>query len=200
MWKGTQWARNQTPNQQILPPLRHPTNEDHRADSAEEKAELFLKTFFPPPTKASLEDIDSQEYPDPISLNPITRGEIKRAIEKAPLKKAPGNDAIPNQVLKLIYREIAPVLYTLFNSSLHLGYYPKAYKESITIILKKPGKDNYSSPKAYRPIALLNTLGKLQESIIANRIMALAEIHDLLPTTHGRQKASIDRPRDPLSD
>jgi hypothetical protein len=37
--------------------------------------------------------------------------------------------------------------------------------------------------KAYRPIALLNTLEKVLEKIVAYRISALAEEHGLLPTT-----------------
>ena len=43
---------------------------------------------------------------------------------------------------------------------------------------------NYTSPKSYRPIALLNTLGKALESILVTRISYLMEIYDLLPSTH----------------
>ena len=50
--------------------------------------------------------------------------------------------------------------------------------------LKKPGKEDYTIPKAYRPIALLNTLGKTLESIVAKKITYLAEKHRLLPDTH----------------
>ena len=38
-------------------------------------------------------------------------------------------------------------------------------------------------PKAYRPVALLNTLGKLLEAIVARQILYLAEQHNLLPKT-----------------
>jgi hypothetical protein len=41
----------------------------------------------------------------------------------------------------------------------------------------------YDVAKAYRPIALLNTLGKVLEKIVARRVSALAEEHNLLPTT-----------------
>jgi hypothetical protein len=33
-------------------------------------------------------------------------------------------------------------------------------------VLRKPGKPDYSLPGAYRPISLLNTLGKLLEAVI----------------------------------
>jgi hypothetical protein len=49
-------------------------------------------------------------------------------------------------------------------------------------------------PKAYRPIALLNTIGKLMDSIIARRISYATEAHQLLPSTHigGRKGRSVD--------
>jgi hypothetical protein len=61
-------------------------------------------------------------------------------------------------------------------------------------VIRKPQKDDYTTPKAYRPIALLNTIGKLMEGIIARRISYITEIHQLLPGTHigGRKGRSID--------
>lgn len=50
-------------------------------------------------------------------------------------------------------------------------------------MLRKPGKADYSNPSAYRPIALLNTLGKTLESVIASRIRETAESYGLLPDT-----------------
>ena len=49
------------------------------------------------------------------------------------------------------------------------------------VFLRKPGKSDYTNPAAYRPIALLNTLGKVLESIIATRLKDIAEKHSLLP-------------------
>jgi ribonuclease HI len=71
-----------------------------------------------------------------------------------------------------------------FNQSLRLGYCPAHFRESITVVLRKPGKDNYTAPKAYRPIALLNTIGKAMDAVIARRLSYLAETHHMLPATH----------------
>ena len=49
------------------------------------------------------------------------------------------------------------------------------------MVLRKPGKPDYSDPAAYRPIALLNTIGKVLEAIVARRISDLAEDANLLP-------------------
>ncbi len=43
------------------------------------------------------------------------------------------------------------------------------FKDSVSVVIPKPGKPSYSTPKAFRPIVLLNTLGKLIEKMIANR-------------------------------
>ncbi|KAI3527139.1 zinc knuckle [Colletotrichum filicis] len=57
------------------------------------------------------------------------------------------------------------------------------------VVLRKLGKDNYIVPKVYRPIALLNTVGKIMDAIIARRLSYFAEIHRLLLDSHmGRRR------------
>jgi len=43
------------------------------------------------------------------------------------------------------------------------------------VIILKPGKPSYSAPKAFRPIALLNTVGKLIKKMLSNHIQ-----HDMI--------------------
>lgn len=50
--------------------------------------------------------------------------------------------------------------------------------------MQKPHKDDYSVTKAYRPITLLDTIGKAIELILAKRISAITELYELLPKTH----------------
>ena len=50
-----------------------------------------------------------------------------------------------------------------------------------TVVLRKEGKADYSLPGSYRPIALENTLSKILERIIAERMADTAEEHTLLP-------------------
>ena len=45
---------------------------------------------------------------------------------------------------------------------------------------QKQNKPDYTAPKAYRIISLLNCLGKISENIIATRLSYLAETADLL--------------------
>lgn len=52
---------------------------------------------------------------------------------------------------------------------MQIGYYLRAFRTSITVVLRKLGKDPLSL-KGYRLIALLNTIGKVIESVIVQRI------------------------------
>ena len=58
------------------------------------------------------------------------------------------------------------------------------WKSFTTVVLRKPGKPRYNIPKAYRPIALLNTLGKVLTSIIAEQLTYYTEKYTLLPPLH----------------
>ena len=52
------------------------------------------------------------------------------------------------------------------------------------VILRKPGKPRYDIPKAYRPIALLNTMWKTLTAIIADQLTFYSEKFHLLPANH----------------
>ncbi|KAF4233525.1 hypothetical protein CNMCM6805_009182 [Aspergillus fumigatiaffinis] len=64
-----------------------------------------------------------------------------------------------------------------------LGYYPDQWKRARIVVLRKPGKPDYTVPEAYRPISLLNTLEKILEAVMARRLSFWAENHKLLPDT-----------------
>lgn len=63
------------------------------------------------------------------------------------------------------------------------------------IPLRKPGKPDYTIPKAFRPISLLPTISKGLEAVIANRLSFLAEKHSLLPVNHfgARKRRSCEQ-------
>ena len=54
-------------------------------------------------------------------------------------------------------------------------------KESLTIVLKKDSKKDYSLPSSYCLITLENILAKVIKKFIAEAIADAAEEHDLLP-------------------
>jgi hypothetical protein len=120
--------------------------------------------------------------------------EVEKAVRFASPNKGPGADRITNNILQKTLDILLPSLHKLFNACLEQSYCPAYFKESITVVLRKPGKDDYTQPKSYRPIALLSTLGKALEGIILNRLAYLADTYQLLPNRHtgGRKLASTE--------
>jgi hypothetical protein len=55
----------------------------------------------------------------------------------------------------------------IFNACLSLGYHPKAWRTVAIAVVPKLGKEDYSLPKCYRLVALLECLGKLLEKVVA---------------------------------
>ena len=49
------------------------------------------------------------------------------------------------------------------------------------VVIPKPNKPNYSVPKAYQPIQLLEKLGKLLERVFAKQLMFDCSCFDLIP-------------------
>ena len=65
---------------------------------------------------------------------------------------------------------MAELLWLLFDACLQHGYHPRAFCDSTTVTLQKLGKADYRDLKVWRPITLLNTLGKALEVVVAGRI------------------------------
>ncbi|MBW0517154.1 hypothetical protein O181_056869 [Austropuccinia psidii MF-1] len=146
-------------------------------------------------TAASLHDIPNQRPPRlPLEFPPVTDEEVSGTISTLPNKKAPGPDGIPNELIKIAETLLTPHLTHLFNACLRQGRFPTQWKGSNTAIIRKTAKDDYTNPNAYRPIALLNTLGKLFEKIINTRLNHWAHISKTIHPGHvgGRPSKSIN--------
>ena len=153
------------------------------ATTNEEKSNMLAKTFFPPrpPDSAPLHFV----YPKPVcELNNIPREQIKKQLAKLKPLKAPGPDGIPNIVLTKCANIITDRLYHIYKAILKMGLYYDPWKLSTTVVLRKPGKPRYDTPKAYRPIALLNTMSKVLTAIMADIMTFYTETHQLLPAHH----------------
>lgn len=74
-------------------------------------------------------------------------------------------------------------LFFVFRAILKLNTYPTQWLNILTIVLRKPRKPAYNVAKAYWPIGLLDTLGKLFSTLIADDISYLTEKHQLLLST-----------------
>ncbi|KAJ3486250.1 hypothetical protein NLI96_g4374 [Meripilus lineatus] len=154
------------------------------ATTNEEKSSVLLETFFPDPPPADLDDINNYQYPPALESDTIRQYEVEQALKALSPYKAPGPNAIPNIALQSTSNILAGPLTDLFNACLRSGHQPQHWKEFTTITLRKPQKPDYSIPKAYRPIALEDTVGKVLEAVVAKRLSILAEQFNLLPPNH----------------
>ena len=112
----------------------------------------------------------------------FSKEEFKSAISKCSDALAPDPDKLTWHYLKFIIKH-DPCLTNIINitnSCINLGYWPKHFKISSTIIITKPNKTLYDQPKAFHPIVLLNTLGKLIEKVVADRLQFIVMRNDFI--------------------
>ncbi|KAF6525889.1 hypothetical protein HZS61_011684 [Fusarium oxysporum f. sp. conglutinans] len=149
--------------------------------SHREQAEELLAKYFPP-LPDNIEDEGPRQQRAPVTMPDLTLEEVERQLWATKSWKAPGEDGLP--AWKQVWPSVKHVVLAIFQASLDEGVIPDQWRHARIIPLKKPGKDDYTIAKAWRPISLLATLGKVLESIVAERISHAVETHGLLPTNH----------------
>jgi hypothetical protein len=160
-----------------VPPLKHNGN---IAITNQEKVNMFADTL--EEVFTANPDVDTNftvsteqvvttflKQPLQVSIRPTNHSEIEWIIRHLKSRKAAGPDGIQNIILKHLPRLVLKFIEKIFNKSLALNYFPAQWKEAKVIMLQKPGKD-HTSPLNYRPISLLNSLGKIFERIILKRL------------------------------
>jgi len=102
----------------------------------------------------------------------FSKNEFKNAIDNCNNLFTPSPD-------KLLWSHLKHILHDnkclnnnirIANACLDLGFWPSYFKMSTMIVIPKPNKSLYDTSKFFKPIVLLNTLGKLIEKIIGDRL------------------------------
>ena len=167
---------------QVLPPLKDAYG-SVQSDTLT-KASLLKNRFFP--EKNNAVDIAVASIGDPHPLPerawpPISIDEIAEAIKGTNNKSAPGPSGINYKILKWAFDACPEVFVHVFNLSLSNSIHP--WKHATVVPVPKPNKPDYSVPKAYRPVSLMECTGKLLEKVIAKRITNdIALYPDILPS------------------
>jgi Reverse transcriptase (RNA-dependent DNA polymerase) len=190
LWQLERWARLRSfrpPEAPRIPTLEGPTPGSPHLTTHSQKAQALAEKFFPNPP-ADLGDILDQGFQRSWEAKfqiqrTVTPDDVRQAVAKMSLWKAPGEDYLPVGFLKACGAPLFEVLAILATRCLQLGWFPERFKSAITVVLQKPNKPAkaYQTVGGYRPIALLPTLGKVIESIVASRISQTAEEQGLLP-------------------
>ncbi|KAF8634021.1 hypothetical protein AX14_010691 [Amanita brunnescens Koide BX004] len=162
-WEGVRWTRpcppppystievdGQAPKDvdELFEVMHNQFSQAAAHSPSEEGVESLLEAIRPLPER-SFPEFSCQEIHDAIALTSNA--------------SAPGPDRITWEILKMAFQvHNAPEgLCHLFNQIRVSGVWPSWFKQSTCVIIPKPNKPRYNVPKAFRPISLLNTIGKL---------------------------------------
>jgi hypothetical protein len=121
----------------------------------------------------------------------ISLAEQTRALDGLKKKSAAGVDQISCELITIAYPAIKHRLLNILNAGLTNNWFPSGWKIARVCIIPKPGKKSYLSPEAYRPISILNTMGKIYERVIHTRLNKIAEEQNWFNNCqHGFRKGS----------
>ena len=182
IWDMVEWTK----------PRRQPTdkgltdNQKRSADTMQKVGELFQEQFTPQdPPLVDVSFVEEMEQQPERSFPPYGKLECRESLAEVSNFSAPGPDNVDWFWIKRIVRtgknpddprDDAPVFDTetpillLFDACVKFACYPPFFKQSVTTCIPKPKKPNYTKAKAFRPIVLLNCLGKLKEKMLACRM------------------------------
>ena len=102
----------------------------------------------------------------------FSKEEFRLALVNCNNSSAPSSDKLSWSHLKIILKDddCLNFIVNIANACIEVGYLPSHFKRSTMVIIPKPNKKMYNSPKAFRPIVLLNTIGKLIEKVIGEHL------------------------------
>ena len=121
----------------------------------------------------------------------FSKEEFKIVIGSTNNSSTPGLDKLSwNHFKSILKHDVCLInIIKIANTCIDLGYQPNHFKRSMMVIIPKPNKSSYNSPKSFRPIVLLNTLGKLIEKVIGKRVQFHIALNDFIyPSQLGRLK------------
>ena len=139
-----------------------------------EKLFEFFKNLNAAPSNDITVDLPNLNDDDLSQLNhdlniPIDKEEIFECIKKLKNNKASGEDEIINEYIKATREQFSDIYEKLFNIIFDTGNVPEIWLiGNIIPVYKNKGDSN--DPKNFRPITIVNCLGKLFTAILTERL------------------------------
>lgn len=149
-------------------PMNYAISGDSIALQLNSISQNLLDHHFPTSNFRTVPDQLSCDYSSPLP-SPFSLEEVSDAIMSFSRKKAPGHDGLTVEMIQ--NHAIFTPLTIIYNSCLEFGLFPDTWKHAVVKVIPKPGKEDYSDPKSYRPIGLLDVMGKVLEKLLVRRIM-----------------------------
>ena len=147
------------------------------AESWEDKAALIQEEAFLKPLKG----VDRKAQAEGGGMcKEITDEDIRLALFKQSVKKAPGPNRLGFKEIRLLWEWDAPRIIVIVKMSCRLGVHPRVSKEAKGVVIQKPNTPDYGVANAYRVITLLNCLRKVVQNVPANANAEECERRELL--------------------
>lgn len=190
VWRYAEWTKGR--RCKATPPITGP--DGLMATTPNDKCRVFAQTFFPDHHS----HVDPHQPDDPPALprrthHHVTIDEIRTALKDTSNTSAPGLSGSNYRLLKWAFDCSPERIQAFYSACLRLGHHPGRFRAAAVPAVPKPRKTDMSSPRSYRPIALLECMGKLLEKIVAARILFEVGKHGLLPSNQfgSRDKSSV---------
>jgi hypothetical protein len=170
-----------------------------RYQSDGEKGKALMEAFFPTPPMPEAPNNRARRGPsirrDLLSGLASRNTRSRERSSGSNQDKAPGIDEINFRVWRELWPVVSDHLLCLCSPSLELRHVSKQWKTTRIGTLRKPGKADYTLPKAFRPISLFSTISKGLEAVVAARLSYLTEKQNLLPINHfgARRRKSAEQ-------
>jgi hypothetical protein len=183
LWRMTKRVmRVPTPSPPMVNPGRIALSDSEKAKAIADSLEAQFQPVTDPSVPAVIETVDvglSSFFMARAGEPKLTKPEeVLEAIRGLRFSKAPGLNGIPNRALKHLPQRAVPLLVLIFNAIL-AHHFPTEWKHARVISILKPGKDP-APPSSYRPISLLDMIGKLFEKILLARILHEVNVRGLI--------------------
>ena len=175
-------------------------NERGQTNSDKEVADILAKHFKEKVTKLVEQTKDEESVleedlmrsmegnEDDFEFREITMNELEYTMKGMKKSNSSGPDSINMKVMEDIFEEVKRALLHLINISLCTNKFPFIHKKAKILPILKPGKEK-TDMGSYRPVANLNSVGKIIEKVCFDKIFDHISKHKLWhPNQHGSRK------------
>lgn len=133
---------------------------------AEEQEIQIAENLFPKHEETRWPPVEVQDRDIPY----FREDELLMAMRRAKNKKSPGPDQLPPEIIKLAISELPNPFLNMMNHQLREGIFPKVWKTAKLVLIEKPNKPGEQETR-YRPLCLIDVMGKILEQLIATRLL-----------------------------
>lgn len=131
----------------------------------------LLQVHFPgsevtPITQANVRSVRGNPADWQLVCKIIEETRVNWAISTFDPYKSAGPDGISPVQLQTGLNIVRPNLMQIFRYSLMRGYIPHSWQQSKVVFIPKPGKNDYTNAKSFRPISLTSFVSKTMEKLI----------------------------------